>query len=206
MDKDNFSKLIDLILCKDLQKFHEEIFLLPTNEIFFLCKQFKKHFREEVRSVCDNRFWAAILLKETDKSIHEVQIFLKEKAKVVPGKRPSKTRDILDYYNENFSLESIWNDIKESISKKRQRLWNRLSFISLKINFDIKYILEESVISGDENATFAIILDNTSQKASIWNFDSNEFYCDHKHNLEDLKNWIEFEKNENDDICPNCCN
>ncbi len=106
---------------------------------------------------------------------------------------------------------SIWNDIAEDMSKIRKDNWDKLRdilpdepFPSKKTanSFEVKYILGESI----GNSKFAIIFDKISQKASIWNCDLNKFYCDHKHNLEDLKNWIEFKKEKNDDICPNCCN
>ena len=115
-----------------------------------------------------------------------------------------------------FTSIVIWDDIAKDILEIRETNWNNIerhfpekpssNNNLLKTNFNIKYTLGKSAISGDENATFAIILDKTSQKASIWNCDLNEFYCNHKHDLENLKNWIEFEKEKNDDICPNCCN
>lgn len=72
-------------------------------------------------------------------------------------------------------------------------------------NFKVEYFLGESLINN-KTETFAIILNKLSQEASIWNCNSNTFYCNHKHNLKDLKNWIEYEKEKNNDICPNCCN
>ncbi len=217
-EQQDFQKLINLIFDDDLQKFRKEIFLLPILEIFELCRRFEGHQVPKVNSVCNDRFWASILLDEIDKDITEIRIFLQEKP---------KARDILNYYNENrisFDIffekiinliekrqfEELFEIFKESISKKRQSAWREVRRHGFESNimedskFEIKYKLGKSVINN-KIEHFAIIFDNTSKEASIWNCDSNDFYCDHKHDLKELKNWIEFKK-KNDDICPNCCN
>ncbi len=231
-EQQDFQKLIGLIFDDDLKNFRKEIFSLPILEIFKLCRRFRNHQMPKVNSVCNDRFWASILLDETDKDISQIHQFLaappKQPAQPFEREGRSKTRDILNYYNENrvsFDIffaqiiiliekrqfEELFEISKENISKKRQEAWKEVFHHGFESNimedskFEIKYRLGKSVINN-KIEHFAIIFDNISKEASIWNCDSNDFYCDHKHDLKELKNWIEFKKEKNDDICPNCCN
>ncbi len=219
-DQQIFKKLVDLIWHEeDLPKFREEIFSLSIDVIFRLYRNyFKRSALIRVTKIYENQLiWASILLHETNKNINEIGNFLssdaKQPAPAFVREGPSKTRDILNYYYKNLSWVTIWDISKETISEERQKKWNELEFDEFSLvssdsmhwSLKIKYILEESVINNKiEN--LAITFDNISKEASIWNCDSNEFYCDHKHDLKDLKNWIKFEKEKKDDICPNCCN
>ncbi len=210
-DKDNFEyvNLKNIIILTDTgpikfllaeKEVTAKVALLPTNFILATNQKYNKGKFDYIH-IKSKLFGTQKILKENTKiEILHSLYDLKFDSFRIPNRS---------------TLVENWEYFKDDIQKQRIKHWNELQQVhipkpkkisSLLLNdFEIKYILGKSIVDS-KTETFAIVLSKTSQKASIWNCNSNEFYCNHKHNLEDLKNWIEFEKEKNDDICPNCCN